>query len=53
MFALTAPRDESMSEFKIKMARIEAASGHADTQVCITFQIESVAGTKEVGALPL
>ena len=29
-----------MSKFKIKMARIEAASGRADTQVCITFQIE-------------
>jgi hypothetical protein len=30
-----------MSKFKIKMARIEAASGsHADSQVCITFQID-------------
>jgi hypothetical protein len=32
--------DQSMSKFKIKLARIEAASGRADTQVCITFQIE-------------
>lgn len=30
-----------MSKFKIKMARIEAASGRrADSQVCITFQID-------------
>ena len=28
-----------MSKFKIKMARIEAASDRADTQVCVTFQI--------------
>jgi hypothetical protein len=28
-----------MSKFKIKMARIEATSGRADTQVCVTFQI--------------
>ena len=28
-----------MNKFKIKMARIEAASDRTDTQVCITFQI--------------
>ena len=29
-----------MSKFKIKVARIEAATGHrADSQVCITFRI--------------
>jgi hypothetical protein len=39
-FALTAfGGDESMSKFKIKMARIEAANDRADTQVCVTFQI--------------
>jgi hypothetical protein len=33
-------QDESMSKFKIKVARIEAAKGHrAGSQVCITFQI--------------
>lgn len=32
--------DESMSKFKIKMARIEAASSRADSQVYITFQID-------------
>lgn len=29
-----------MSKFKIKMARIEAASGRADSQISITFQID-------------
>lgn len=30
-----------MRKFKIKMARIETASGrHANSQVCITFQID-------------
>lgn len=28
-----------MSKFKIKVARIEAARGSPDSQVCITFQI--------------
>jgi hypothetical protein len=33
-------RGESMSKFKIKVARIEAARGNrADSQVCITFEI--------------
>jgi len=33
-------QDESMSKFKINVARIEAATGNrADSQVCITFQI--------------
>jgi hypothetical protein len=36
-----ASMDESMSKFKIKMSRIETATGrHADTQVCVTFQID-------------
>lgn len=33
--------DQSMRKFKIKVARIEVASGrHAESQVCITFQID-------------
>src|ERR1051326_4028459 len=34
------PQGETMSKFKIKVARIEAAGGKgADSQVCITFAI--------------
>jgi hypothetical protein len=36
-----AGAEESMSKFKIKIARIEVASdSQADSQVCITFQID-------------
>jgi hypothetical protein len=35
-------QDKSMSKFKIKVARIEAATGsQADPHVCITFRVEN------------
>jgi len=37
-----------MRKFKIKMARIERAAGHAESQVCVTFQIKAGTATFEV-----